>query len=280
MIDMGDDSNISEIFTATATHSFLVLLPQARHRRGASVREAHLRYVGRERAAYQFYSRLSENTGMEPIYKLRATSQYSIAIAFGICATLILLVQLKQVGTHGLAGTFLFCLGLTLLGFVLYALPHVEVNAEGVVIANTFTTTCISFADLIDIETQWGLTFTTAKLKARSRSFGSSAASARQFRAPKTPQRADIGAHKASHDSSYQPGNPIPEITSGQVSLRATTFTTARLVEDMRTGASRTSSSEIARECSSLTTSRSLAWARILLTACSLALLGLGVALL
>ncbi|MCF2705963.1 PH domain-containing protein [Arcanobacterium haemolyticum] len=170
---------------------------------------------------------------MEPIYKLRTTSQYAISCCFAAIAALILILQITQVGTNGLLPTILFCIGIALFGFGTYAMPYLEVNARGVVVANTLATTYVDYPDIDSVDSRWGLRLATKTGPVHVRTFGSSSSSLWQSRPGRPQPRADHGAHKQQSDT-YRPGNPIPIVGSGVMSMRATTHSASKLIDDMR----------------------------------------------
>ncbi|WP_182050190.1 hypothetical protein [Changpingibacter yushuensis] len=175
---------------------------------------------------------------MEPRYKLRTTSQYGAMAAFSVLAITIVILQVVQVGLTGLPGTVLFCIGIVFLAMAFYAMPYLEVNAEGLVVANTLTTVTVPFRSLIAVESRWGMRLTTTNGESIGvRVFSRSSSSRAQYK----PQRAKsesassgaFGSH--SHDASeYKVGNAIPLISSGTISMRATTYSASSLIDEMR----------------------------------------------
>ncbi|MFT0846397.1 hypothetical protein VR010_01420 [Actinomycetaceae bacterium L2_0104] len=164
---------------------------------------------------------------MEPRYQLRTTSQYGMTLAFGALALVILVLQLVQVGTNGLFFTVVFCLGICLIAVALWLLPCLEVNASGVIIANSFTTTTIPYSDLLAVESRWGMKLTTKAGRSYSvRSFGTSASSRGQNRRP-SPSK------KPGEAAAYVPGARIPVLSSGTMRLRTTTYAASALIEDL-----------------------------------------------
>ncbi len=199
---------------------------------------------------------------MEPRYLLRTTSQYGTSLAVGALAIVILVLQIVQVGVNGLFFTVVFCLGICILAVVLWLLPCLEVNADGVLIVNSLSTTTIPYGDLLAVESRWGLKLTTkAGASHHVRSFGASASSRGQNRRP-SPSR------KAGDASPYVPGARIPLLSTGTMQLRTTTYAASTLIEDLREEHQLRAR---AKNSSALVYQRQWAWDRIALSAIGIA---------
>lgn len=161
---------------------------------------------------------------MEPRYILRTTAQYTWATVLGLIAILVVVAQALRGGPTGMFGTVIVAVGLVILAIGAYALPYFEANAGGVVIANLIMRTTLPWAEIEDVNSRWGMTFSTKSGKRYAvRVFGASESSRWQQKAEKP----DTGkAH------SYEVGHRIPRIESGELSLRATTATATSLVHD------------------------------------------------
>lgn len=166
---------------------------------------------------------------MEPRYILRTTAQYTWATMVALIAILIVIAQVLHGGTHGLFGTIIVAIGLVILGIAAYALPYLEVNGEGVIISNLIVRTTLPWAEISEVNSRWGMTFSTKSGKSYGvRVFGASELSRWQQKAEKP----DTGKMHT-----YEVGHRIPRIETGELSLRATTATATSLVEDFLVGA-------------------------------------------
>ena len=168
----------------------------------------------------------------EPRYILRSSGQFGMAIALGAFALLLCLTQIIDGGWNGMTSTVVFALGIVLLGIAVFVLPSMEVNPDGVVVANTFSTIEIPLSKIAAIESRWGLRLTTTKGKTYGvRSFGASGSSRGQWRPDRTTSPSP---GRDSAIGTYSAGHRIPIVTEGIMKLRATTYTAAMLIDEMQ----------------------------------------------
>lgn len=136
---------------------------------------------------------------MEPRYLLRTSSRYVTAVGLAALGATLFVVQLTQTGLKDLGHTGLFSVGLCLIAWAFYLMPHLEVNADGVGIHNTLRRVFIPFGQLAATETRWGLKLTPAKGRPIAvRSFGGSGASRGHRAASRSVAFIRSGVHKTT----------------------------------------------------------------------------------
>lgn len=165
-------------------------------------------------------------------YYLRATSQYVWFFTLTAFALLMGATWLFYDGLAALLPTLCLLVIVCALNWVFNFSPVLVVDQSGLGVYNYLRSYHLTWQNLEEIESRWGLTVRPRRSRPIPVSaFGGSGSGLRAGYDAARTRRSAPSSHTG--EASYSPGLPIPRLGQGVYSLRATTFTVNRFLEEL-----------------------------------------------